>query len=203
MKLVQLTLAAAFAVLLIPICGFCAEEQPLYASPDVVGEHHHTAYVPSACSQAGPAGRCQDSNCLVCWFRGPVCPSHGSSCPYGCVKNQYSYGRVEVCPGKTNGVCPVHGYGQCPHPNQGLRPFIRQAFAPADRPYFGMQPLYVPREHYDPNFQPRFPRLRSLFVMPAGADARYMTTTPPEQMNTYTTRGPRDFLMPNPPSIGY
>ncbi len=132
---------------------------------------------------------------------GQVCARHGRDCRHGCLGRQYGYGRMGVCPGKTNGVCPVHGYGACPHPRQPIGPALQQFFGPADRPYFGTQPLYVPREQYDPNFQPRFPMFRAMFLAPPAP--RYMATAPPEPMPTYTTRGPRDFLNPNPPSIGY
>lgn len=212
MMRVKLIWAAVLTVWAIPVAGFGAEP----SCTDANCTHKHHAVVRKAvCPKAGPAGFCKDPQCKICRSHAgkhhdngkTVCPTHGENCPHpqDCLKNEYAYGRMEVCPGKTNGVCPVHGYGQCPHPNQGIGPFLRQAITPADRPYFGAQPLpyFVPREQYNPAYQPRFPRLRAMFVMPPGMDARYMTTTPPEQMNTYTTRGPRDFLMPNPPSIGY
>ncbi|MDR0869337.1 MAG: hypothetical protein LBN39_00945 [Planctomycetaceae bacterium] len=199
MKLVKLPLAVVFAVLTVSVAGWCAEEAPQHIScntpncnNDCNGTHANHNGVHGGVHSGTHAA---------------VCPAHGANClancPHRYLKNEYSYGRQEVCPGKTSGVCPVHGYAPCPHPNQAVGPFLRQAFAPADRPYFGAQPLYVSREQYDPGFQPRFPRFRALFVMPVGADARYMTTSPPAQMDTYTTRAPRDFLMPNPPSIGY
>ncbi|MDR1141150.1 MAG: hypothetical protein LBL62_05615 [Planctomycetaceae bacterium] len=151
-------------------------------------------------------GLCKDGTCRKC--NGScikICPIHGKDCQNDCVKNQFGYGAMQVCPGKTNGICPVHGYAPCPHPGLELGQFLRRTFQPADRPYWGMQPLYIPREHYDPGFQPRFPRVRALFLTPPPLmnGQVYMTTAPPVPMPTYTTRGPRDFLNPNPPSIGY
>ena len=145
-----------------------------------------------------PVGACKDGSCQNCR---QICPRHGRDCRHGCLNNQFGYGRMEICPGKTNGVCPVHGYGQCPDQRQPFGPAMRQALTPADRPYFGNQPLYVPREQYDPNFKPMFPRVRAMLVMPPAP--RYMTTAPVEPMPVYTTRSPRDFLNPNPPNIGY
>jgi hypothetical protein len=81
--------------------------------------------------------------------------------------------------------------------------FLRQVLQPVDRPYFGAQPLYVPREQYDHNFQPYFPRFRALLLTRPVPDPAYTTVAPPAPMPTYTTRGPRDFLNPNPPNIGY
>ncbi len=145
-----------------------------------------------------PVGKCRDGSCEHCQR---FCPRHGQDCKHGCLKSQFGYGQMEVCPGKINGICPVHGYGACPHQRQPLIPALQQAFTPADRPYFADRPLYVPREQYDPNFQPRFPMVRAMFCVPPAP--KYMTTKPVEPMPTYTTRGPRDFLNPNPPSIGY
>jgi hypothetical protein len=153
-------------------------------------------------------GLCKSGTCRKCNGSCPkVCPVHGKDCQHNCLNNQqlnnqFGYGAMQVCPGKTNGICPVHGYAPCPHPGLELGQFLRQTFRPADRPYWGTQPLYIPREHYDPGFQPRFPRVRALLLAPPPAQV-YMTTTPPVPMPTYTTRGPRDFLNPNPPGIGY
>ncbi len=152
-----------------------------------------------------PVGKCKDGSCEVCR---QFCPRHGQDCKHGCLTNQYGlsnyygYGPMEVCPGKTNGICPVHGYAACPHQRQPIGPMLRQAFAPADRPYFADRPLYVPREQYDPNFRPRFPMVRAMFLTPPPVQ-QYTSTVPVEPMPTYTTRSPRDFLHPNPPSIGY
>ncbi|MDR0336404.1 MAG: hypothetical protein LBI18_04870 [Planctomycetaceae bacterium] len=149
-------------------------------------------------------GLCQQGTCRKCNGSCPkICPVHGQDCQNDCLKNQFGYGAMQVCSGKVNGVCPVHGYAPCPHPGLEIGQFLRRTFQPADRPYWGMQPLYIPREHYDPEFQPRFPRVRALFLVPPVNKQVYMTTTPPVPMPTYTTRGPRDFLNPNPPSIGY
>ncbi|MDR2704749.1 MAG: hypothetical protein LBC02_03120 [Planctomycetaceae bacterium] len=189
------------------------------------GIGHHTGYTPCvgnhdpnetcqngrnhiACHD-GPCvdGHCKDGTCRKCNGSCPkICPVHGKDCQNDCLKNQqlnnqFGYGAMQVCPGKTNGICPVHGYAPCPHPGLEFGQFLRQTFRPADRPYWGTQPLYIPREHYDPGFQPRFPRVRALLLVPPAP--AYMTTVPPVPMPTYTTRGPRDFLNPNPPGIGY
>ncbi|MDR2754365.1 MAG: hypothetical protein LBC20_01540 [Planctomycetaceae bacterium] len=170
--------------------------------PNETDSHCHNRI---ACHD-GPCvdGLCKDGTCRKCNGSCPkICPVHGKDCQNDCLKNQFSYGTMQVCPGKTNGVCPVHGYAPCPHPGLEIGQFLRQTLQPADRPYWGMQPLYIPREHYDPNFQPRFPRIRALFLAPPVNGQVYMSTTPPVPMPTYTTRGPRDFFNPNPPSIGY
>lgn len=107
-------------------------------------------------------------------------------------------------------------------------PRLREALTPADQPIMGVRPLIQPRQfgaygpydqygryghgqygpgqyeqygQYGPErgYPARFPRIRSMFV-PASP---YMTTKPAPPMQTYTVRGPRDFLNPNPPSIGY
>ncbi|MDR2441457.1 MAG: hypothetical protein LBE12_19015 [Planctomycetaceae bacterium] len=150
-------------------------------------------------------GLCKEGTCRKCNGSCPkICPVHGKDCQNqnDCLKNQFGYGAMQVCPGKANGICPVHGYAPCPHPGLEIGQFLRQTFQPAARPYWGAQPLYIPREQYDPNFQPYFPRVRALLFTPPNRQI-YMTTTPPTPMPTYTTRGPRDFLNPNPPSIGY
>ncbi|MDR2115328.1 MAG: hypothetical protein LBP87_02995 [Planctomycetaceae bacterium] len=159
---------------------------------------------PHACHEGQCVdGLCKDGTCRKCDGSCPkICPVHGKDCQNDCLKNQFGYGTMQVCPGKTNGICPVHGYAPCPHPGLELGQFLRRTFQPADRPYWGTQPLYIPREQYDPNFQPRFPRIRAFLLAPP-TNQVYMTTTPPIPMPTYTTRGPRDFLNPNPPSIGY
>ncbi|MDR0704798.1 MAG: hypothetical protein LBF88_07395 [Planctomycetaceae bacterium] len=179
-----------------------------------VGNHAPNETCPNcrnniACHE-GPCvdGLCQHGTCRKCDGSCPKnCPIHGKDCQYNCLNNQrlnnqFGYGAMQVCPGKTNGICPVHGYAPCPHQGLELGQFLRQTFRPADRPYWGMQPIYIPREQYDPGFQPRFPRVRALFLTPPTAQV-YMTTTPPVPMPTYTTRGPRDFLNPKPPGIGY
>ncbi|MDR1964086.1 MAG: hypothetical protein LBQ50_09940 [Planctomycetaceae bacterium] len=174
-------------------------------------------------------GLCKDGTCRKCNGSCPkVCPVHGKDCKNDCLKNQYGYGTMQVCPGKTNGVCPVHGYEPCPHSRTEFAPFLRQALQPADRPYLGMQPLYVPREQYDPGFKPLFPRVRALLLAPpiqgyppTGYPLQgywentphgqvYRTTAPPAPMPTYTTRGPRDFFLDPKPqqarsafNIGY
>ncbi|MDR3198103.1 MAG: hypothetical protein LBU34_09575 [Planctomycetaceae bacterium] len=208
----------------------CAIDSRFSSKPSN-GTPHHTGYTGKPCignhdpnetcahchnhiaCHDGPCvdGLCKDGTCRKCNGSCPkICPIHGKDrkdCPQDCqnnyLKNQFGYGPMQVCPGKTNGVCPVHGYAPCPHPALEIGQFLRRTFQPADRPYWGTQPLYVPREHYDPNFQPRFPRIRALFFAPPVSGQVYMSTTPPVPMPTYTTRGPRDFLNPNPPSIGY
>ena len=192
--------------------------------------------------------------------------SHDGHCSnQDCMIGRYGYGKTPICETvKAGEVCPVHGYGPCPEGRSDFARGLRQAMAPADRPYFGMQPLIQPRplfpygryggygpygngpngygqhgsvpygygqhgsvpygygQHgsmpygygqpgngphdngqpdgmYPPPPPPRFPVLHSLFVQPP----IYMTTAPQPPMPTYTTRGPRDFLNPNPPSIGY
>lgn len=205
MKIVRLTLATVVTMVVVSISAYGQNTQAdkgVEASQQAVScQAGCSGCARGTCNHAYrarcPIGKCMDGSCHIC---SKVCPRHGRDCRHGCLTNQYGYGRMEVCPGKTNGICPVHGYGACPHQRQPFGPALRQAFTPADRPYFGDQPLYVPREHYDPGFEPRFPRIRALFVTPP---PRYMTTAPPEPMPTYTTRGPRDFLNPNPPSIGY
>ncbi len=131
---------------------------------------------------------------------GGRCHQHG-----GCMIGHYGYGKAPICQrAKANEVCPIHGYGPCPEERIDLGLGLRQAYASPDRPYFGMQPLIPARPEapygaYGPQQPPRFPMLRSLFSAPP----MYMTTSPQPPMPTYTTRGPRDFLNPNPPSIGY
>ena len=99
---------------------------------------------------------------------------------------QYPYGRH-----------PYGQYGAMP-PQAGVRPqgmpphggaHVQGAAIP---PHGGMYPPA-------PAPQPRFPVLHSFFVQPP----IYMTTAPEPPMPTYTTRGPRDFLHPNPPGIGH
>jgi hypothetical protein len=193
---------------------------PQTAHTPCVGNHAPNETCPNcrnniACHD-GPCvdGLCKNGTCRKCNGSCPqICPVHGKDCPNNCpnnqlnrqqLNNQFAYGAMQVCPGKTNGICPVHGYAPCPHPGLELGQFLRQTFKPADRPYWGTQPLYIPREQYDPDFQPRFPRVRALlFTPPAAYGQVYRTTAPPTPMPTYTTRGPRDFLNPNPPRIGY
>jgi hypothetical protein len=81
------------------------------------------------------------------------------------------------------------GYPMIARGPGGLRPLPLQSGYGVPGEYAGMVPPP----------QPRFPKLHSLFVQPPA----YMTTAPQPPMPTYTTRGPRDFLNPNPPSIGY
>jgi hypothetical protein len=196
-------------------------QQPAHIGKPCVGNHGPNETCPNCRNEIvchdGPCvdGLCKDGTCRKCNGSCPkICPTHGRDCPNNCpnnqlnnqlnsqLNNQFGYGAMQVCPGKTNGICPVHGYAPCPHPGLEFGQFLRQTFRPADRPYWGMQPLYIPREQYDPGFQPRFPRVRALLLTPPAAQV-YMTTTPPVPMPTYTTRGPRDFLNPNPPGIGY
>lgn len=140
------------------------------------------------------------SACLCGTARAQDAPNDGSI-----VQTSYGCG--------SQGFCQVHGCDHCRHhhpgrqcPEQGQRlgPALRQAFQPSDQPYFGMQPLFVPRgpvwaeRSYPARYPARFPRLRAAMTGPM-----YMSTQPAEPMNTYTTRSPRDFLHPNPPSIGY
>lgn len=178
MKIVRLTLATTLAAFLM-----------LTTAINVYGDD---AKIEANHQSLSCAGGCNDG----C---GHVCP-HGfrqGHCQHGCLTNHYGYGRMKVCPGKRNGICPVHGYGACPHQREPFGPALREALTPADRPYFGMQPMMsVPCDQ-----DCRFPRLRALLFCPPAP--RYMTTAPPAPMPTYTTRGPRDFLNPNPPSIGY
>lgn len=116
----------------------------------------------------------------------------------------------EPCGAGCHGLCMVHGYGSCPQSGPGFLPAMRQALAPSDHPYFGLQPIVAPRgcngyvygcePGYPAPYPAHFPRLRALLT----AQPRGMQSTRPvEPMRTYTTRGPRDFLHPNPPSIGY
>ncbi|MDR0338160.1 MAG: hypothetical protein LBI18_13835 [Planctomycetaceae bacterium] len=221
MKIIRLTLTFAFAVYilttLIEVRGADVykndsriETEQQLLSCDPPSRFLPTHQTNNIACHDGPCvdGLCKDGTCRKCNGSCPkICPTHGKDCQNNCLdnqqlNNQFGYGAMQVCPGKTNGICPVHGYAPCPHSEFELRQFLRQTFKPADRPYWGMQPLYIPREQYDPGFQPRFPRIRALLVTPPAAQV-YMTTTPPVPMPTYTTRGPRDFFNPNPPGIGY
>ncbi|MGL4595106.1 MAG: hypothetical protein ACRCUY_10290 [Thermoguttaceae bacterium] len=149
------------------------------------------------CNGSG-RGACHDTSCKR---HSVVCQIHGVECRFGCTKREhYSYGVAPQCPPAGQGPCQMHGMGPCPQPGQGFGPAFRQAFAPTQTPYFGMRPLVVPPGYYQPGYEPRFPRVYNMMCPPS---PRYLTTTPPEQIKTYTTRGPRDFLNPNPPSIGY
>lgn len=115
-------------------------------------------------------------------------------------------GAVKVACGNPNcavqAPCGAHGCPNC----AGVRtPWLREALTPAEQPYLGMQPLFIPRNAaYAYGYaaypvQPRFPRLRAALV----PQQQFNSTRPVPPMKTYTTRGPRDFLNPNPPSIGY
>ena len=211
MKLVRLTvtvlIAAFFVVVPQGVCGQGAETCNPYGKKPCsrsCGEH---------CSHGG--------------LHGKHFSHDGHDASQDCMIGRYGYGKAPICEqAKAGEVCPVHGYGPCPKEQVDFGLGLRQAMTPADRPYFGMQPLLQPRplfsygrygygphgyapHGYGPlgNGQhggvnpspPRFPVLHSFFVQPP----IYMTTSPQPPMPTYTTRGPRDFLNPNPPSIGY
>ena len=109
-------------------------------------------------------------------------------------------GTYPVAPAAHGGMYPVapaaHGgmYPVTPAAHGGMYPVTPAAHG-------GMYPM-APVAHggmYPPRHQPRFPVLHSFVARPP----IYMTTEPEPPMPTYTTRGPRDFLNPNPPSIGY
>lgn len=65
------------------------------------------------------------------------------------------------------------------------------ADAPSGLPHFGLRPLV----DMEPS-EPRHPFVQKLLGAPK-------TGEPVMPLPTYTTRGPRDFLLANPPSIGY
>ena len=198
MRLVHLTVAASIAMFFVVV--------PL----GVHGQESET------CSSHGRKP-CNTRSCGEhCWHGG----AHGKHFSYDgrntsqdCMVGRYGYGKAPLCEqAKAGEVCPVHGYGPCP---QDRADFGLRRAVPSDRPYFGMQPLIQPRPLYaygryghgqyghGPHGgmypPPRFPMLHSFFAPPPA----YMTTSPQPPMPTYTTRGPRDFLNPNPPSIGY
>ena len=181
MKLVHLTVAILIAAL------FSAAPQR------VCGQETKT-------SDAVTCSPCGKTKCESC-PQGKPCNSHPDS-----TVGRYGEGKIPGEPGGKIMDEPgwVHGHGHYPEQVGSFGYGIRQAFGPADRPYFGMHPITYPlmaqRQGggvYPPS-EPRFPRLHSFFVQPV-----YMTTAPQPPMPTYTTRGPRDFLNPNPPSIGY
>lgn len=222
MKVVRLTLALTFAVFMmapIDVRGQEALETPsdVPAPTEVVLASAHSrnsADNPDCNSSTG----CQNSSCRNC---GQACPTHGKHCRHNCLKSSFGYGPMASCPKNGQRPCPIHGYGACPTPGQGFAPAVREAFQWSDRPYFGDRPLfaapgYGPHGHYGvpqgyaptPGYPPgygvqappaRFPKIRTLLYGPQ----IYMTTRPAEPLPTYTTRSPRDFLHPNPPSIGY
>jgi len=207
MKLVHLTVAILIATL------FAVTPRA------VCGQETEKSDNTTTCSPCG------QNKCVGC-SRGEPCLYGGGNSHQDCMIGRYGYGKAPLCEKAKNGEpCPVHGHGPCPEERSDFGLGIRQALTPADHPYFGMQPLaqplmlqhrapygnmspHTPYPHgyqapypYSPMEsppQPRFPRLHSYFVQPI-----YMTTSPPPPMPTYTTRGPRDFLNPNPPSIGY
>jgi len=86
---------------------------------------------------------------------------------------------------------PPQGYAPPPgHPVQGSAPEQRIVYVP----YAAPPPIYVERLG---KALPRPPVIRRVL-----GDAN-IYEYPEMPMRTYTTRGPRDFLAPNPPSIGY
>ncbi len=152
-------------------------------------------------------------NCLKNSFgygQAAVCPQNGH----------------QPCPIHGYGACPVHGQGLL----QGIRNATAWSDQPhfGDRPLFA-KPGYGPHGHYVPGppahgayggyqgYQDGYhgyaavqgpmptqgtrwlPKVRTFIYGPQV----YMTTRPAEPLPVYTTRGPRDFLAPNPPSIGY
>ena len=200
--------------------------------------HPVVAVLIATCFAAAPQGAARGQGTETCNFSGKKqCDgrSCGEHCSHGerfshdgrgsnqdCMIGRYGYGKSPICEqAKAGEVCPVHGHGPCPKERADFGLGLREALAPADRPYFGMQPLVQPRPLFPygryahgqgygahgygqpggmyPPPPPRFPVLHSFFVQPP----LYMTTAPQPPMPTYTTRGPRDFLHPNPPSIGY
>ncbi len=207
MKVVRLTLALTFAVFMM-MAPINAQEP----KPDTPEE------IKVACNTTCNSNSkdCRNGNCGNC---SKVCPQHGKHCKHNCLKSSFGYGQAASCPKNGQRPCPIHGYGTCPVPGAGLAPGMRNATTWSDRPYFGDRPLFA-RPGYGPHGQyaapgpygqggygqayaaqapARFPNVRTLIYGPQ----IYMTTRPAEPIPTYTTRGPRDFLAPNPPSIGY
>ena len=86
------------------------------------------------------------------------------------------------------GYAPPPGYGSPSNPNT----FQEQRIVYV--PYAAPPPIYVERLG---KALPRPPVVRRVL-----GDAN-IYEYPEMPLNTYTTRGPRDFLAPNPPSIGY
>lgn len=208
MRIVRLTLTASFAMLLISAAVVTQAQTispngPVSAVPVSTPNESADGKLLLACYPGAVAddgcnngnAKCSNPNCSKCRT---FCSKHGKDCRHNCLNKNYGYGQMDRCPPKGhNGPCPIHGYGPCPDPRAGFAPAMREALRPADHPYFGMQPIYTPRSYYG-DYQPRFPKLHSWFCPPV-----YNSTKPVEPMPTYTTRGPRDFLNPNPPSIGY
>jgi hypothetical protein len=84
---------------------------------------------------------------------------------------------------------PGSGYGHATQGYSGYAPEQRIVYVP----YAAPPPIYV--ERLGKAF-PRPPILRQIL-----GDAN-MYEYPEMPLRTYTTRGPRDFLAPNPPGIG-
>ena len=93
----------------------------------------------STCDKKCNGSTC-DKNC-----DGTACDKKqddGQAKQQGCLVGRYGYGKAPICEkAKDNEPCPVHGYGPCPEEQLNLGLGLRQAFAPAERPYFGVQPL--------------------------------------------------------------
>jgi len=179
-------------------CCNCSSGNCLHGNVCMTG---HAGYGPAAvCRKVKP---------------GEVCPVHG----YGpCPKEQLDLGLgLRQALAQTNREQPSLGMQPLVQPRSlfpsrqmapngahgGMYPPVPAAHGgmhpPVPAAYGGMYPP-VPAAYggmYPPP-QPRFPMLSSFFASPI-----YMTTVPMPPMPTYTTRGPRDFLNPDPPSIGY
>jgi len=98
---------------------------------------------------------------------------------------------------------PPHGFFEglfMPQQYQQLQPFMSQYQGPVGEqrivyiPYAAPPPIYVERLA---KALPTPPVLRRIL-----GDAN-IYEYPEMPLRTYTTRGPRDFLAPNPPDIGY
>lgn len=87
--------------------------------------------------------------------------------------------------------CPIQ---PCPHHGQACEKPDWWFLHPQTEPTFGLNPLVPPREG------PLFPRLQNCCIF-GGHPVPNTMPLPPTP--TYTTRGPRDYFLANPPSIGY
>jgi hypothetical protein len=144
----------------------------------LIGFHPGYPLVPQGC---GPMGGCGGDECGA-----PAC----SDCGNGPVGDAAAYGR------------PAHGSGYCrdcqaarsSHSIKGQSLAQNDAQEPSDD--------RVVQAGYYPPAPPKHLRGPAYYRNPRAAQRYQGPMTPQVVYPYYTTRGPRDFLAPNPPSIG-